>query len=158
MWTAGKWYPGSAVAFVCVYLFGCGDADSFVRSPIRRPPLITVPPPPLCSTRDPQPGRRTSRSRCLQRSSRRRKRGKSDRGIGLFGHSRVGDCGRRFPGSVSAFVYKGLGQNFPPFQSSLEIPWSPLSATPSPSHSFCHTPPPPLVSSLPLHLYSTLRC
>ena len=43
------------------------------------------------------------------------------------------DCGRRFPGSVSAIVYKGLGQNFPLFQSSLEIP----CAGPSPL-PLCH--------------------
>ena len=155
-WTAGKWYPGSGMTLVYGCLFARGDADSFVPSLIRRPPPITAPPSLLCSTCNLQLGRKTSRSRCLQRSSRRRKRGKSEKGMGLFGCRGLGDCGRRFPGSVSAIVYKGLGQNFPLFQSSLEIPWSPLSATPSPSHSFCHTP---LPSSYPsLHLYSTLPC
>lgn len=41
-WTAGKWYPGSGVAFVCGCLFGRGNADSFVPSPIRRSPPITA--------------------------------------------------------------------------------------------------------------------
>lgn len=77
--------------------------------------------------------------------------GKVKRGRGLSGSRGLADCGRRFPGSVSALVYKGLGQNFPLFQSSLEIPWSPLSAIPSPSHSFCHTP---LPSSYPLSTYA----
>ena len=36
---------GVRVAFVCSCLFGCGDADSFVPSPIRRsPPIILAPP------------------------------------------------------------------------------------------------------------------
>ena len=125
LWTAGKQCPGSTVAFVCGCLFVRGNADSFIPPPIRRLPPITDPSPLLCSTWDLQLGRRTSRSRCLQRSSKRRKRGKMKRGIESFGHRRLVDCGRRFPGSVSACVYKGFGQNFPPSQSSPEIRWSP---------------------------------
>ena len=153
------WYPGSVVAFVCDCLFVRGNADSFLPSPIRRSPPITITPPPLCSTCDLQLGRSTSRSQCLQRSSRRRKRGKSEKGMGLFGCLGRGDCARRFPGSVSAFVYKGLGQNFPLFQSSLEIPWSPPLCHPVTVTLFLsHTPLPLLISSFHLRLYSTLPC
>jgi hypothetical protein len=43
MWTAGKRFPGSAVAFVCGCLFGRGDADSFVSSPrYPSPPFSTA--------------------------------------------------------------------------------------------------------------------
>ena len=48
-------------------------------------------------------------------------------------------AGRRFPGSVSVSVYKGFGQIFPPFQSSLEIPWSP-SLPPRHRHTLSVTP------------------
>ena len=70
--------------------------------------------------------------------------------------ARSGDCGRQFPGSVSASVYKGLGQNFPLPQSSLEIPWSP-SLPPRHRHTLSVTPPSPR-TLLPLHLYPILRC
>lgn len=100
-----------------------------------------------------QLGRRTNQSRYLQRSSKRRKRGKSEKGMGKFSRRRLVDCGRRFPGSVSACVYKGFGQNFPLFQSSLEIPWSP-SLPPRHRHTLSVTPllpPRPLLSTLVLY-------
>ena len=157
MWTAGKRCPGSEVALVCGCLFVRGNADSFVPSHICRPPPITPPPPLLCSTCDLQLGPRTSRTRCLQMSSRRRKRGRSERGMGKFGRRRLVDCGRRFPGSVSACVYKGFGQNFPLFQSSLEIPWSP-SLPSRHRHTLSVTPPlpPPHILFIPLRLCTLL--
>ena len=140
---------GVVVALVCIYLFGRGDADCFFSSAARRP---SPSPPLLCPTCELQLGRRTSQSRCSQRSSRRKKRGKSESGWFVW----LSRCARRFPGSVSAPVYKGFGQIFPLFpiisQDSLVPPLChPVTVTLFLSH-------PPLVSSLPLHLYPTLRC
>lgn len=81
--------------------------------------------------------------------------GKVKKGVGLFGRRRLVGCGRRFPGSVPACVYKGFGQNFPPFQSSLEIPWSP-SLPPRHRHTLSVTPVPPSPHPPPPVSYSTL--
>ena len=154
MWTSGKRCPGSVVAFVCVCLFGRGDADSFVPSPPFPPgrPSRTFP---RCSVRpaiyslDEEP---TKAGICRGRA-RGGRGGKVKKGMGKFGRRRLVDCGRRFPGSVSACVYKGFGQNFPLFQSSLEIPWSP-SLPPRHRHTLSVTPllpPRPLLSTLVLY-------
>ena len=114
-------------------------------------PLAALHPPfPRCSVRpatcslDEEP---TESGVCRGRTGGGRG-GKVKRGSGLFGRRRLVDCGRRFPGSVSACVYKGFGQNFPLFQSSLEIPWSP-SLPPRHRHTLS-------VTLLPLPSYPSL--
>jgi hypothetical protein len=129
----GPWW----LLFVVVCLAVATLTRSFLPPSAARRPSPS-PPPLLCSARslDEEPAKA-----CVCRAGGGRGGEVREGAICLV--ARSGDCGRQFPGSVSASVYKGLGQNFPLPQSSLEIPWSPLSATPSPSHSFCHTPLPP---------------
>jgi hypothetical protein len=142
-----RWLLFVIVCLAVAMLTRSSVPPSFGCRPSLFPPHCSVRPG-ICSL-DEEP---TEAGVCRRRAGRGGG-GKVKRGMEMFGHRRLVGCGRRFPGSVSACVYKGFGQNFPPFQSSLEIPWSP-SLPPRHRHTLSVTPDP----SLPVSLSSVCAC
>jgi len=125
---------------------------SFLPSSAARRPSLSLP---YCSARpatcslDEEPAEAGIR----RGRAGRGRGGKVKRGMGLFGCRGLGDCGRRFPGSVSAIVYKGLGQNFPLSNHLSRFP-GPPSLPPRHRHTLSVTP--PLPSSYPSYACTLL--
>ena len=159
MWTAGKRCPGSEVALVCGCLFVRGNADSFAPSHICRPPPITPSPPLLCSTCGLQLGPRTSRTRCLQMSSRRRKRGRSERGRESLDDADWWTAGGGFRGPCLPVFIRDLAK-ISRFSNHLSrFPGPPLCHPVTVTLFLSHLPSPLLISFSSLCacvLYSTL--
>ena len=135
LWTAGEWYPGSAVAFVCGCLFVRGNADSFIvplcpSFPARR----ASPTLPFCSL-DEEP---TESSVCRGRAGGGRG-GKVRKGNEKLGDADWWTADGGFRGPCLRVFIRDLVQIFPLFQSSLEIPWPP-SLPPRHRHTLSVTP------------------